>query len=264
MPYNEGYEFPRESLKMGKMLGSGAFGRVVKAEAEGIVPWEESTVVAVKMLKPKPTGDYDYLKALMVELKIMIHLGKHINILNVLGACTTNLRKRELLVITEYCRFGNIQKYLVCHRPYFVNQVNPSTGQIDYEIGQHEYDSTIPYKSIDRASSSISGRKSVRYTIQPRPNRAESIQSDDGQIVMTGMTTLQSDGGEVGDDPSRRLRTLSSVSSNDPGPVWRANVGGDYDQRFHLLHFPTFQIYDELIFTRISFFPVLHCYKKES
>ena len=55
--------------------------------------------------------------------------GKHINILNVLGACTTNLRKRELLVITEYCRFGNIQKYLVCHRPYFVNQVNKETGK---------------------------------------------------------------------------------------------------------------------------------------
>jgi FMS-like tyrosine kinase 1 len=232
LPYNESYEFPRENLKMGKMLGAGAFGRVVKAEAEGIVPWEESTVVAVKMLKPKPTGDYDYLKALMVELKIMIHLGKHINILNVLGACTTNLRKRELLVITEYCRFGNIQKYLVCHRTYFINQVNPLTGLIDYEIGQQEYDSTIPFpghKTIDRAS--ISGRKSVRYTIPPRANRAESIQSDDGQIVVTGMTTLQSDGLDVVDESSRRLRTLSSVSSNDPGPVWRANVGGDYDQR---------------------------------
>jgi hypothetical protein len=66
---------------------------------------------------------YEILLMALINLQ-----GKHINILNVLGACTTNLRKRELLVITEYCRFGNIQKYLVCHRPYFVNQVNPETG----------------------------------------------------------------------------------------------------------------------------------------
>ncbi len=74
LPYNEKYEFPRDKLVMGKMLGSGAFGRVMKATAEGIVPWESSTVVAVKMLKTKPYGDHDYLKTLMVELKIMIHL----------------------------------------------------------------------------------------------------------------------------------------------------------------------------------------------
>ena len=32
LPYNKSYEFPRESLKLGKQLGSGAFGRVVKAQ----------------------------------------------------------------------------------------------------------------------------------------------------------------------------------------------------------------------------------------
>ncbi len=102
-------------------LGSGAFGRVVKAEAQGIVTWEKMTTVAVKMVKPH--ADITYIKALMAELKIMIHLGKHLNILNLLGACTTSLNKRELLVIVEYCRFGNIQKYLLLHRNSFINQV---------------------------------------------------------------------------------------------------------------------------------------------
>ena len=235
LPYNEKYEFPRENLSLGKLLGSGAFGRVLKGTASGIVPWEDSTTVAVKMLKPKTSTDYDYLKALMVELKIMIHLGKHINILNVLGACTTNLKKRELLVITEYCRFGNIQKYLVCHRQYFVNQVDPMTGEIDYDIGRLEYDSRIPFSyhnSVARAPSTASGRKSVRYTTQPKAHRNGSIESDyleDGQIVVTGMTTLAGEEGDV-DLESRRLKTLSSTST-EQGPVWRANVGGDYDQR---------------------------------
>ena len=42
----------------------------------------------------------------MAELKIMIHLGRHLNIVNLLGACTVGLARRELWVIVEYCRSG--------------------------------------------------------------------------------------------------------------------------------------------------------------
>ena len=48
--------------------------------------------------------DYVFLQALMAELKIMIHLGRHLNIVNLLGACTVGLARRELWVIVEYCR----------------------------------------------------------------------------------------------------------------------------------------------------------------
>ena len=47
---------------------------MVKAEATGIVPWEPMTKVAVKMIKPG--AEISYLKALMSELKIMVHLGR--------------------------------------------------------------------------------------------------------------------------------------------------------------------------------------------
>ena len=50
-----------------------------------------------------------------------------------------------------------------------------------------EYDSTVSYspqKSVERAPSSVSGRKSVRYTVQPRANRTASIYTDDGQGSM--------------------------------------------------------------------------------
>ena len=64
--------------------------------------WEPVTTVAVKMVKPQ--ADISYIKALMAELKIMMHLGRHLNIVNLLGACTVGLARRELLVIVEYCR----------------------------------------------------------------------------------------------------------------------------------------------------------------
>ena len=96
------FEFPADRLSLGILLGSGAFGRVLKAEASGIVTWEPVTTVAVKMVKPQ--ADITYIKELMAELKIMIHLGRHLNIVNLLGACTVGLARRELLVIVEYCR----------------------------------------------------------------------------------------------------------------------------------------------------------------
>lgn len=81
---------------------------VYKAEARGIVNAEETTPVAVKMVKK--TADNLYIKALASELKIMVHLGKHVNIVNLLGACTKNVAKRKFRLpynttVPSYCTF---------------------------------------------------------------------------------------------------------------------------------------------------------------
>lgn len=138
LPYDKRWEFPRANLKLGKQLGAGAFGRVVKAEATGIDRSENGalrepvTIVAVKMVRSH--GNMIGLKALMSELKIMIHLGSHLNVVNLLGACTKHVTKGELLVIVEYCRYGNIQNYLIRHRSNFIHQVD-HRGNIDASIG---------------------------------------------------------------------------------------------------------------------------------
>lgn len=134
LPYDKKYEFPREKLKLGKQLGAGAFGIVVKATAEKILHYEDESVVAVKMVKKQ--ADNEVMKALVSELKIMIHLGQHLNVVNLLGAVTKNIAKRELMVIVEYCRFGNIQSFLVKHRPYFIDQVR--NDRIDPMIMKNE------------------------------------------------------------------------------------------------------------------------------
>lgn len=80
-------------IETGKQLGSGAFGVVMKAEARGIRENEPVTTVAVKMVRR--TTDSTYVKALASELKILVHLGKHLNVVNLLGACTKNISKSE-------------------------------------------------------------------------------------------------------------------------------------------------------------------------
>ena len=38
------FEFPKSRLKLGKQLGCGAFGRVLKAEATGIIVASDTTM----------------------------------------------------------------------------------------------------------------------------------------------------------------------------------------------------------------------------
>lgn len=129
LPYDRKWEFPREKLILGRLLGAGAFGVVLKAEAHGILEENKNTTVAVKMVRKN--ADIISIRALVSELKIMVHLGHHINVANLLGACTAKVGKRELLVIVEYCRFGNLHDYLLLHRDYYINQVDPITGDVN-------------------------------------------------------------------------------------------------------------------------------------
>uniref|UniRef100_A0AAY4CPP2 receptor protein-tyrosine kinase n=1 Tax=Denticeps clupeoides TaxID=299321 RepID=A0AAY4CPP2_9TELE len=107
LPYDLTWEMPRDSLVLGRTLGSGAFGRVVEATAYGLTHSQSSTKVAVKMLKS--TARRSETQALMSELKIMSHLGPHLNIVNLLGACT---KQGPLYLVTEYCRYGDLVDYL--------------------------------------------------------------------------------------------------------------------------------------------------------
>ena len=73
-------------------MGSGCFGRVVKAEAIGIKGSSETVkTVAVKMVRSQT--NVAAMESLVSELKILIHLGSHLNVVNLLGACTKKITK---------------------------------------------------------------------------------------------------------------------------------------------------------------------------
>lgn len=112
--YDLKWEFPRENLEFGKVLGSGAFGKVMNATAYGISKTGVSIQVAVKMLKEK--ADNSEREALMSELKMMTHLGNHENIVNLLGACTVS---GPVYLIFEYCCYGDLLNYLRSKREKF-------------------------------------------------------------------------------------------------------------------------------------------------
>ncbi|XP_060755802.1 receptor-type tyrosine-protein kinase FLT3 [Neoarius graeffei] len=112
--YNQKLEFPRENLELGKELGSGAFGMVVQATAYGISKPGVSMQVAVKMLKEKHQAVEK--EALMSELKMLTYIGHHINVVNLLGACTST---GPIYLIFQFCRYGDLLNYLKNKREHF-------------------------------------------------------------------------------------------------------------------------------------------------
>ncbi|XP_047477392.1 fibroblast growth factor receptor 4-like [Penaeus chinensis] len=112
LPLDILWELPRSKLIMGESLGEGAFGKVVKAEVQGINRPDLTTTVAVKMLKEGHTDAE--LMDLVSEMEMMKMIGTHINIINLLGCCTQD---GPLYVVVEYAAHGNLRDYLRHKRP---------------------------------------------------------------------------------------------------------------------------------------------------
>ncbi|XP_057297435.1 uncharacterized protein LOC130628517 isoform X2 [Hydractinia symbiolongicarpus] len=132
LSYDSKYEFPRTHISLIKVIGEGEFAQVWIASAKGIEKFHprkdrteklvsrkvtgihQNNIVVAKTLKENAT-EKDH-KDLANELKLLIHIGEHRNIVNLVGACT---KADNILLLTEYCEMGSLAKYLRLNRDYF-------------------------------------------------------------------------------------------------------------------------------------------------
>ena len=92
-----------DSLTVGHLIGKGAFGFVYQGIAKGISPKEKVTTVAIKtvqgeLFERRSTQDNhddfvddaspEEIENLLKELSVMKMVGKHVNIISLLGCCT--------------------------------------------------------------------------------------------------------------------------------------------------------------------------------
>ncbi|XP_038044978.1 vascular endothelial growth factor receptor 1-like [Patiria miniata] len=133
LPFDSKWEFPRDRLKLGSVIGQGAFGMVLKGVAAGINKNEKYVPVAVKTVK----SDASYVdrKALFGELKMLIQVGHHLNVVNFLGACTQD---SPPLVIVEFCPYGNLSDYLKSKRDTFQPTKSPAVKSEQEENTENE------------------------------------------------------------------------------------------------------------------------------
>nr|Q8MY86.1 RecName: Full=Fibroblast growth factor receptor 1; Short=DjFgfr1; Short=FGFR-1; AltName: Full=DjPTK3; Flags: Precursor [Dugesia japonica]BAB92085.1 DjFGFR1 [Dugesia japonica] len=107
-PCDAKWEFPREKLKItNKKLGEGAFGMVYEGIANDIGNRSNPIKVAVKMMRDdfSDSNVHDFVK----EMEIMKHIGRHPNVIQLLGLCT---QKGPLRVIVELAPYGNLRDFV--------------------------------------------------------------------------------------------------------------------------------------------------------
>ncbi|CAG7715446.1 unnamed protein product, partial [Allacma fusca] len=112
-PYDEDlYEISKDRFTYNEIepLGEGEFGVVF----HGTVDDED---IAVKMVKE---NNLQHLKFLMSELKTMIHVGHHKNLVDLVGAYTGELKKNKLYVFLKLCELGSLKNYLIEKRHSFL------------------------------------------------------------------------------------------------------------------------------------------------
>ncbi|XP_046746419.1 vascular endothelial growth factor receptor 1-like [Diprion similis] len=158
LPYEKEWEFPQKLLRLDEELGRGLFGIVWKAIAKTIRRPEAISVVAVKTVRP--TASLHCMKALLRELKILVYLGHHANIVSLLGACTKNLDYGQLLVIVEFCRFGNLHDYLWRCRSKFVDELGTVSAKIP-DPNSDDDPIDVRSRSVSTSSSTNSAPRRV-------------------------------------------------------------------------------------------------------
>lgn len=87
-------------------LGRGQYGSVYKGEVFNVSNSKDWTVAAVKVAKENEIG---WKEDFLDEIKLILELGPHPNIIEILGCCTLS---DPPLLITEYMKYGDLLHFL--------------------------------------------------------------------------------------------------------------------------------------------------------
>ncbi|KAI7805213.1 proto-oncogene tyrosine-protein kinase receptor Ret [Triplophysa rosa] len=129
IPEDPKWEFPRKNLVLGKTLGEGEFGKVVKATAFRLKGKAGYTTVAVKMLKEN--ASHSELRDLLSEFTLLKQVN-HPHVIKMYGACSQD---GPLYLIVEYAKYGSLRNFLRESRKvgpsYMSNDANRNSSYLE-------------------------------------------------------------------------------------------------------------------------------------
>ncbi|XP_052007438.1 proto-oncogene tyrosine-protein kinase receptor Ret isoform X2 [Xyrauchen texanus] len=129
IPEDPKWEFPRKNLVLGKTLGEGEFGKVVKATAFRLKGKAGYTTVAVKMLKEN--ASHSELRDLLSEFTLLKQVN-HPHVIKMYGACSQD---GPLYLIVEYAKYGSLRNFLRESRKvgpsYMGNEANRNSSYLE-------------------------------------------------------------------------------------------------------------------------------------
>ena len=118
LSYNRDFELDRSCFIIEQVLGSGNFGTILLGKIFHNDDSQITTPVAIKTLTN--SMDDEQLYSLIYEMKILSNLKSHLNIVNLMGCCTSDYAKNgNLWLLLEYCEKGDMKSFLIDHRQEF-------------------------------------------------------------------------------------------------------------------------------------------------
>ena len=122
LSYSGKYEMDESNFKIGRKISGGTFGSVYEGLTDDLINPRQKIKVAIKSVNnPRDPSE---VFALMCEIKVLDKLDKHINLVNMIGACTTQYDTGKIWLILEYCPCGDMKNFLHKKNDVFIQDLN--------------------------------------------------------------------------------------------------------------------------------------------
>ena len=105
------------------MIGSGNFGAVYKGTLNGLYKSSNKISIAIKTVSSIETNiEFVAIEAFISEIKIMSIVDPHLNLVNMIGSCTSDFTEtNQLWLLLEYCQYGDLKNYLIGNKKNIIN-----------------------------------------------------------------------------------------------------------------------------------------------
>ena len=130
LSYSGNNEIDRTNFEIGRKLGGGNFGSVHKGMVEDLIHPGQTNKVAVKSVN-NPL-DPAQIYSLICEIKILDQLEKRLDLVNMVGACTTQFKSGKIWLLLEYCPHGDMKSFLLKNRDVISQGLNDN--MVPHEI----------------------------------------------------------------------------------------------------------------------------------
>ncbi|XP_026327713.1 fibroblast growth factor receptor 3-like [Hyposmocoma kahamanoa] len=189
------WEVRRSRVRLGGLIGSGAFGRVYAAALE--TPGAETVTVAAKKLADNASEEemQDFLR----EIEMLKHVGSHKHVIRLIGCCT---KRAPLMALLEHAPRGDLYTLLRTARGRKKpDDLSNITRRIDSDVNERPSQADSGYTNFSGFDPPIEQKfylegepRRDHYVAEPTLQLNSSTMRDYALQVALGMKHLEERG----------------------------------------------------------------------
>jgi hypothetical protein len=130
LSYSGKNEIDRSKFEIGRKLGGGSYGSVHEGMAEDLSHPGQKKKVAIKSVNNEL--DPAQIYSLLCEIKILDQLENRLDLVNMVGACTTQFKSGKIWLLLEHCTHGDMKSFLIKNRDIISRDLDPQ--MVPHEI----------------------------------------------------------------------------------------------------------------------------------